>query len=72
MGPHMIKKENILELLQLLDYSRENDNLYYKQFNDDIIKVDLSNEKFIYPSTLTVHDETTSNFQKPEKINFEN
>ena len=33
MGPHMIKKENILELLQLLDYSRENDNLYYKQFN---------------------------------------
>ena len=68
MGPHMIKKENILELLQLLDYSRENDNLYYKQFNDDIIKVDLSNEKFIYPSTLTVHDETTSNFQKPENF----
>lgn len=63
----MLKKENIVELLELLDYSN-NDNFYYKQFNDDLIKVDISNEKIIYPNDLKVNDLTTSNFSHPENF----
>ena len=64
----MIKKENIVELLNLLNYSKRDDNLYYRQFDEDIIKVDISNEKIIYPDKLKVHDETTSNFKKNENF----
>lgn len=64
----MIKKENILELLELLDYEKKNDNIYHKQFNDDIIKVDIHNEKIIYPENLKVHDDSTSNFKNNENF----
>ena len=64
----MIKKENILELLELLDYTKENENTYYKQFNGDIIKVDISNEEISYPDVLKVNDKTTSNFEHPENF----
>lgn len=64
----MIKKENINELLSLLNYSKQDNNVFYKQFNEDIIKVDLSNEKIIYPSSLKVNDSTTSNFSHPENF----
>jgi len=64
----MIKKENIVELLELLDYSKENENLYYKNFENDAVKVDLFNEKIYYPSDLKVNDDTTSNFKHPENF----
>lgn len=64
----MITKDNFKELLLLLNYSKENDDLFFRQFNDDIIKVDLKNEKIIYPDDLTVNDTTTSNFSHPENF----
>lgn len=64
----MITKEDIKELLDLLNYSKQDENVYYKQFNEDIIKVDVSNEKIIYPNNLKVNDLTTSNFQHPENF----
>ncbi len=63
----MIKKENINELLDLLNYSKQ-DEIYYKQFNEVMIKVDINNEKIIYPNELIVNDETTSNFKHPENF----
>lgn len=64
----MISKENFLELLHLMNYSKENDYLFFKEFNEDIIKVDINNEKIIYPEDLTVNDTTTSNFSHPENF----
>ena len=64
----MITKENIIELLELLNYSKENENLFFKRINEDIIKVDINNEKIIYPEDLTVNDTTTSNFSHPENF----
>lgn len=64
----MFKKENINKLLELLNYSKQDENIYSKEFNEDKIKVDLSNEKFIYPDDLKVNDLTTSNFSHPENF----
>lgn len=64
----MITKEKINELLNLLKYSKQTTNLYYKRFNEDIIKVDIANEKIIYPEDLKVNDQTTSNFSHPENF----
>ena len=61
-------KENILDLLELLCYSKENDSIYYKQYNEDIIKVDILKEEIIYPDDLKVNDKTTSNFAHPENF----
>lgn len=64
----MITKDNFLELLHALNYSKENDNLFFKQFNEDIIKVDIINERIVYPEDLIVNDTTTSNFSHPENF----
>lgn len=64
----MIKKENLQELLHSLGYIKHDDNIYYKVFNNDTIKVDLINENFMYPEDLKVWDGTTSNFSNPENF----
>ena len=64
----MITKDNFTELLESLNYSKENDNLFFKHFNDDIIKVDVNEEKIFYPDDLIVNDTTTSNFSHPENF----
>lgn len=64
----MITRFNFKILLEALNYSKENENVFFKQFNEDIIKVDMNNEKIIYPESLTVHDTTTSNFSHPENF----
>lgn len=63
----MIQKSNIKELLSLLNYVGKN-GVYYKEFNNEIIKVDINNEKIYYPSDLIVHDESTSNFNQSENF----
>ena len=64
----MITKDNFKELLQALDYSKDNDNLFYKHFNEDTIKVDIKNERISYPENLIINDTTTSNFSHPENF----
>lgn len=63
----MIQKENIKELLNLLNYEEENE-LYYKEFNNEIIKVDVFNEEIHYPSDLIVHDKSVLNFKQSENF----
>lgn len=65
----MIKKENIKELLNLMNYATEDNNLYVRSFgNSDCIMVDLKNESIRYPEQLKVNDKTTSNFEHPENF----
>ena len=65
----MIKKENIKELLNLMNYATEDNNVYVKFFgNLDCIMVDLKNESIKYPEQLIVNDKTTSNFEHPENF----
>lgn len=65
----MIKKDNIKQLLSLLDYSTKDNNLYVKSFEDaSSIMVDLKNEKIHYPQEIKVNDKTTSNFEHPENF----
>ena len=65
----MIRKENIKQLLILLNYTTDDDNIYTKSFEDaSSIMVDLKDEKFHYPQELKVNDKTTSNFEHPENF----
>lgn len=65
----MIKKDNIKQLLSLLDYSTKDNNLYVKSFEDaSSIMVDLKNEAIHYPQEIKVNDKTTSNFEHPENF----
>lgn len=64
----MIKKEDIITLLELLEYKKIDDNIYSKDFNGQIIKVNINNEEIKYPDDLKVNDKTTSNFSHPENF----
>lgn len=65
----MIKKENIKELLNLMNYTTRDDIIYAKSFeNSTCIMVDLQEESIIYPNELKVNDKTTSNFEHPENF----
>lgn len=63
----MIQKGNIEELLNLLKYEKEN-GLYYKEFNNELIKVDIINERISYPSDLICNDESILNFNQSENF----
>ena len=66
----MIKKENIKQLLEAMNFTLSNNNTYVKQYehNDDIISVKLDSEEIIWPKDLIVNDKTTSNFEHPENF----
>ena len=65
----MIKKDNIKELLELMNYSTDDDNLYIRFFdNSACIMVDLKEKSIKYPDDLKVNDKTTSNFEHPENF----
>ena len=65
----MIKKDNIKDLLKLMHYSTEDDNLYIRFFdNSACIMVDLKEKTIKYPDELKVNDKTTSNFEHPENF----
>ena len=63
----MITKENFRYLLEKLNFLNDN-NIYYKSFNNFELKVNFKEEKLIYPKGLKVNDLTTSNFSKPENF----
>ncbi len=65
----MIKKENVKQLLELMHYSTNDNNVYIKFFNNSAsIMVDLRDESIKYPDELKVNDKTTSNFEHPENF----
>ncbi len=65
----MIKKENIKQLLELMHYSTNDNNVYIRFFdNSASIMVDLRDESIKYPDELKVNDRTTSNFEHPENF----
>ncbi len=65
----MIKKENIKDLLKLMHYSTEDENLYIRFFDNSVcIMVDLKEKTIKYPDELKVNDKTTSNFEHPENF----
>ncbi len=65
----MIKKQNVKELLELMHYSTNDDNIYVKSFeHSSSIMVDIKSEEIFYPNELKVNDKTTSNFEHPENF----
>ncbi len=68
----MITKENFKELLEKLDFTSADKNIYSKHFEntDCDLEVDFKNEKLIYPveKGFTVNDGTTSNFSHNENF----
>lgn len=69
----MIVKNNLTELIKSIGYSELNNGIFEKKFNENTnrefsIKVDMENEKFIYPDEITIHRETTTNFSDNENF----
>lgn len=68
----MITKDNILQLLKLLGFEKES-GIYTKTYcedNDIFLKVDIKNEKLIYPEAkgLKISGEFTTNFSANENF----
>jgi len=75
----MITKENFKDLLILLDFKEKPMQIFSKTFaNNTTLKVDFKAKKLIYPANtsanlsepngIIIHDDTTSNFSKPENF----
>lgn len=67
----MITKDNFYTVLEKLGFTKST-HFYTKKFDifDCALKVDIKNEKLIYPEDrgLIVNDKTTSNFSNPENF----
>ena len=67
----MIKKDNLLEVLQSIGFTKESSKNYFKRdYETCFIAVDFDNKKIIYPESkgLIVNDKTTSNFEHDENF----
>ena len=65
----MIKKENIKQLLSILNFTELDNGTFYKGYNEiDNIIVDIKSEEITWPFNLIVNDKTTSNFEHPENF----
>lgn len=75
----MITKENFKDLLILLDFKENPAQIFTKTLaNNTALKVDFKAQKLIYPANtstdlnapngIIIHDDTTSNFSKPENF----
>lgn len=67
----MIKKDNLLEVLQSIGFTKESTKNYFKRdYKTCFIAVDFDNKKIIYPESkgLIVNDKTTSNFEHDENF----
>lgn len=75
----MITKENFKDLLILLDFKENPAQIFTKTLaNNTALKVDFKAQKLIYPTNtstdlnapngIIIHDDTTSNFSKPENF----
>lgn len=65
----MINKNNFQTLLKTLGFEKQGD-IYSKKFGETVLKIDINNEKIIYPEDkgLKVNDKTTSNFSSNENF----
>ena len=63
----MITKQNMESLLDSLGFI-QNDKVYTKTIGDITIGVDCAKQEIIYPTQITIHDKTTSNFSHPENF----
>ena len=67
----MIKKDNLLEVLQSIGFIKESTRKYFQRdYGTCAIAVDFDNKKIIYPESkgLIVNDKTTSNFEHDENF----
>lgn len=67
----MIGKAQIIDLLNILGYKDEGNNVYSQSFSSGCsVKVDVGAESFIYPESLgfKINDRTTCNFAKDENF----
>lgn len=75
----MITKENLKDLLILLDFKENPMQIFTKTLaNNTALKVDFKAQKLIYPANtstdlnapngIIIHDDTTSNFSHPENF----
>lgn len=75
----MITKENFKDLLILLDFKENPAQIFTKTLaNNTALKVDFKAQKLIYPANtsanlsepngIIIHDDTTSNFSRPENF----
>lgn len=75
----MIAKENLKDLLILLDFKENPAQIFTKTLtNNTALKVDFKAQKLIYPTNtstdlnapngIIIHDDTTSNFSHPENF----
>ncbi|WP_214824004.1 N-6 DNA methylase [Exiguobacterium sp. s28] len=69
----MIDKNSLAELIEHLGYYDINNGIFEKKFNQNSsqefsIKVDMRNERFIYPTGIEIHRQTTTNFSSPENF----
>lgn len=75
----MITKENFKDLLILLDFKENPAQIFTKTLaNNTALKADFKAQKLIYPTNtstdlnapngIIIHDDTTSNFSKPENF----
>ncbi len=75
----MITKENFKDLLVLLDFKENPMQIFTKTLtNNTALKVDFKAQKLIYPANtsanlsepngIIIHDDTTSNFSRPENF----
>lgn len=64
----MITKDNLKEVLELLNFKSDSRDTWSKSVNSYHLQVDFANQKFIYPQSIKIHDTTTSNFSHPENF----
>ena len=65
----MITKDNLKSLLTHLQFT-ENNHMFSKHFaqGDFELKVNFAASNIVYPTGITIHDETTSNFSQNENF----
>lgn len=64
----MITKDNLKEVLELLNFKSDSRDTWSKSVNSYHLQVDFANQKLIYPQSIKIHDTTTSNFSHPENF----
>ena len=61
----MIKKENIKQLLSILNFTELDNGTFYKGYNEiDNIIVDIKSEEITWPCNLIVNDKVPTNIDK--------
>ncbi len=64
----MITVDNLRDTLTAIGFSGDLHNYYSFKVSGKEVAVDFEGKKIIYPEEITVHDETTSNFEHNENF----